>query len=52
MSANGDVMSFFQFSHPEAGSNIWYIKLIFSLRIAFHLTKTEIRTQKSLTELS
>ena len=39
MSANGDVMSFLQFSHPEAGTDTRYIKLTFSLRIAFYLTK-------------
>ena len=33
-------------------SDIWSVKLIFSLIVTFYLTKTEKRTKKSLTQLS
>ena len=57
MSANCDVILFSQFIANLKQSrkqipNAWYIKLTFSLKIIFYLTKTENRTKKSLTQLS
>ena len=50
-------LSFFQFKADleQSGSQIpdaLSVKLIFSLKVTFYLTKTENRTKKSLTQLS
>ena len=56
MSNNCDVIAIFLFmSNMEGtGSRIpeaWSVKLAFSFRVTFYITKTENRTKKSLIQL-